>query len=185
MIRRINIWGGPGSGKSTVATWLFAHLKIAGHDIQFVEEHVKRWAYQKRPILSFDQLYLTASQITAEDELLRSGVKHVITDCPCTLSYFFAKRNGLEYAPLLIELGRFVELKYPSINVFLYRDVPYQTQGRYETEEEAKRLDPEMLDFLQSEYDNLIIASPNDKQNLFNKLDETISRSLGDSSKQI
>jgi thymidylate kinase len=180
MIRRVNIWGGPGSGKSTTTAWLFANLKIAGHDIQFVEEHVKRWAYQKRPIISFDQMYLTACQVTAEDELLRSGVKHIITDCPCMLSYFFAKRNGIEYAPLIVELARHVERVYPSLNIYLYRDVSYQTLGRYETEEEAKRLDSDMLGFLQKEYKDLIVISPRNKEKLFIHLDDTLRRSLND-----
>jgi len=166
MIRRISIWGAPGTGKSVLSAWLFASLKIAGYNIQFVEEQVKKWAFQKRPILSFDQMFLTASQVSSEDELLRSGVPHIITDCPIMISYFYSRRNQLKYAPLILELGRQVEEVYPSFNIYLQRDVLYQTLGRYETEEEAKILDVEMLDFLKEEYKDLIITSPRKKEEL-------------------
>lgn len=174
MIRRISLWGAPGTGKSVLSAWLFASLKIAGYDIQFVEEQVKKWAFQKRPILSFDQIFLTASQVSSEDELLRSGVQYIITDCPIMISYFYSRRNKLDYAPLILELGRHVEKVYPSINILLERDVPYQTNGRYETEEQAKVLDVEMLDFLKKEYKDLIITSPRKKEELL----DTISKIL-------
>jgi nicotinamide riboside kinase len=166
MIRRISIWGAPGTGKSVLSAWLFASLKIAGYNIQFVEEQVKKWAFQKRPILSFDQMFLTASQVSSEDELLRAGVPYIITDCPIMISYFYSRRNKLDYAPLILELGRHVEKAYPSINILLERDVPYQTHGRYETEEQAKILDVEMLEFLKEEYEDLIITSPKKKEEL-------------------
>lgn len=166
MIRRISLWGAPGTGKSVLSAWLFASLKIAGYNIQFVEEQVKKWAFQKRPILSFDQMFLTASQVSSEDELLRNGVPYIITDCPIMISYFYSRRNKLDYAPLILELGRHVEKVYPSINILLERDVPYQTQGRYETEEQANILDGEMLEFLEEEYKDLIITSPRKKEEI-------------------
>jgi nicotinamide riboside kinase len=174
MIRRISIWGAPGTGKSVLSAWLFASLKIAGYNIQFVEEQVKKWAFQKRPILSFDQMFLTASQVSCEDELLRSGVPYIITDCPIMISYFYSRKNNLDYAPLILDLGRHVEKAYPSLNILLERDVPYQTQGRYETEEQAKTLDVEMLKFLKEEYNDLIITSPRKKEELLKVIMEIL-----------
>ncbi len=38
---RINLFAGPGAGKSTTATWLFSQLKIAGISIELTSEYVK------------------------------------------------------------------------------------------------------------------------------------------------
>ena len=71
--RRINIHSGPNAGKSTLASWLFAELKICGFNIQFVDEYVKKWAYEGRPITSSDQIYLFAKQMYKEESYLRAG----------------------------------------------------------------------------------------------------------------
>lgn len=181
MIRRISVWGGPGSGKSTTAAWLYAHLKIAGHKIQFIEEYVKRWAYQARPISSFDQFYLTAKQIKAEDDCLRSDLDTIITECPVGISYFFTKRNKLPYTDVIRQINRHFEDVYPSFNIFLQRHVKYQQWGRYESEEEAQKISDEMMGFLQEEYpkpNQLIVISPHDKDKLLETLHDTLSTSV-------
>ena len=45
MIRRINIYGGPGVGKSTLAASIFAFMKKRGDNVELVQEFVKQFAY--------------------------------------------------------------------------------------------------------------------------------------------
>jgi len=58
----INLWGGPGTGKSTSAAHLFGMAKIAGVNAELVQEYVKSWAWEGRTIHSFDQLYFSESR---------------------------------------------------------------------------------------------------------------------------
>lgn len=60
---RINLYAGPGAGKSTTAAMQFAKLKIAGHSIELVSEYVKAWAIAKRQVVGFDQIYLMGKQL--------------------------------------------------------------------------------------------------------------------------
>jgi Ni2+-binding GTPase involved in maturation of urease and hydrogenase len=60
-VLRINLYGPPGSGKTTLATELFCHLKKEGVNCEIVNELAREWAYQNRPIQSLDQIYLFAS----------------------------------------------------------------------------------------------------------------------------
>jgi len=44
MSLRINFFGGPGVGKSTLAAQLFGWLKAENFDAELVQEFVKTWA---------------------------------------------------------------------------------------------------------------------------------------------
>jgi len=57
-VRRINLFGGPCSGKSTIASWLFSRLKEEDIDVEFVSEYIKGWTFIPRNCDSFDQLYV-------------------------------------------------------------------------------------------------------------------------------
>jgi nicotinamide riboside kinase len=142
MIRRINLFGGPGSGKSTTAAELFARLKRDGHKIELVREYVKNWAYENRPVTGFDQLYLFAKQLRMEDILLRNGVELIVTDSPISLSTCYAERYGHKGMDGLRLIAKDFEYHYPSLNIFLDRGKKeYVNLGRYETEEQAKEMD--------------------------------------------
>lgn len=173
MIRRINIWGGPSVGKTGTATWLYANLKILGYKIHFSEEQAKKLAYQNIPIKSFKQMYLTVCQIDAEDTFLFNGVDYIITDAPVPIGYCFALRDKLDYADTLLKMSQDFEKKYPSINIYLERKIPYKKDGRYEEESEAKLLDEIQLRFLEN-YE-FIITSPLRKEELLTKIIKMIS----------
>jgi hypothetical protein len=154
-ICRVNINCGPGSGKSTLAAWLFSELKIAGYDIQLIDEYVKRWAYEKRNINGFDEVYIFSKHMFAEESYLRSGAK-IITDCPLLQTAAYCVRDHLSFAPQLIELSNQFEEKYPSINIFLERtNIPYKREGRYEDFTKAKKTDKIILDVLFEHLDNV------------------------------
>lgn len=140
-IRRINLYAGPCTGKSTVAAWLFSELKIAGHNIQLIDEYVKRWAYEKRNIDGFDQLYIFSKHVFAEESYLRCGTL-TITDCPLLQTAGYCVRNQNKFAQQLIDLALQFEEKYPSINIWLNRaGIDYKREGRYEDYQAAVETD--------------------------------------------
>lgn len=44
----INLFGGPGIGKSTLAAGLFEHMKIAGFNVELVNEYAKDMVWEQR-----------------------------------------------------------------------------------------------------------------------------------------
>lgn len=80
----INLFAGPGGGKSTLAAALFAKMKENDINCEMVREYVKSWAWQEREIKTTDQLYVLAKQSQAES-ILYGKVDYVITDCPIML----------------------------------------------------------------------------------------------------
>ena len=155
-IRRICFFGGPNTGKSHAAADVFSILGKKGYSIEQVREYVKDWAYEKREVTSFDQVYLLAKQIRMEDLALRNGVELIVTDCPVLISTCYAKDNGFEAWRALLDLSKGFEKSYPSLSLFLDRgDLEYKPHGRYQTEKEAIAIDSlikEMLSECVSDY---------------------------------
>jgi hypothetical protein len=142
-VRRINMFAGPGVGKSTAAAWLFARLSVAGIRSDLVQERVKEWAYEGRKVAGFDQLWLFAEQLRREELLLRCGVQVVVTDSPIRLSVVYSRVYGLQYGHKLSDLADMFDEEYEPLNVILKRPATetYDQAGRYETLEQAVRVD--------------------------------------------
>lgn len=144
-MRRINIFGGPSIGKSTVAAWLFARLKQDGHNVELVSEWIKAWAWQGIKQNGFDQLYIFAKQLRKEDIILRNG-GIIISDSPLLMQLAYIKECPVTstdlYGPLY-NIANEYERQYPSFNVVLERDPShsYEQSGRYQTEEQAIKMD--------------------------------------------
>lgn len=143
-IRRINLFGGPGSSKSTTAAWLFAALKIRHISIELITEYVKKYAYEKRQINEFDQIYIFGKQLNYEHRFLNAGVDYIITDSPVLLSGIYSQLyyEDLNIASNIYEITKKYDSKYPPLNIFLDRkDRPYNQSGRYQTKDEAIHID--------------------------------------------
>jgi len=77
-----------------------------------------------------------------EDIILRASQSIIVTDSPVLLGVCYAKRNGLNIWPHLMNVGLMFERKYPSLNFFVDRkDLPYSQIGRYENKEQAREMD--------------------------------------------
>lgn len=145
---RISLFAGPGAGKSVLAAKIFAELKIRGHKIELIGEYIKQWAYEGRICKSYDQLYIFAKQLRAEDSKL-SYVDHLVTDSPIIMQCAYGKRYNFDCWKHLLQIALEFEKTHPALNIFLDRkDVPYQQLGRYETYEEAMWMDDQIETFL-------------------------------------
>ena len=133
----INLFAGPGVGKSTTRALIFAHCKIAGIKIEETTEYAKDLQYEERFDILADQLYVLAKQ-NRKLECLKNKVDCVISDSPILL--------GIAYKPLEYLSTNFNALAfelfhtYTNITFFLERDTNeanYQTYGRSQTYNEA------------------------------------------------
>jgi hypothetical protein len=141
MIKRICFFGGPGSGKSTIAAKVFAELKSRHLPFELVDEAIKGMAWRKIPPQGFDSVWLLGKQIHREDVVLRSGGS-VVTGGPPLQQLVYMKYRKEPYWFDLLQVIQHFESQYPAVNILLQRNVPYQTEGRYEsTEEHASIID--------------------------------------------
>jgi len=141
-IRRISLYSGPGAGKSTLAAYLFARLKMAGQNVELVHEWIKRWVYEDIKCRSFDQLYVFSKQLRLEDTMLRNDVSFIVTDSPLILQCAYIQEHGANYYDQIVAMSRKFEEAFPSLNIFLDRkNIPYQEAGRYQNFQQALEMD--------------------------------------------
>lgn len=161
-IRRINLIGGPGTGKSGLSGKLFSHFKSEGYSTELCHEYVKDWVYQNRNVESFDQVYILGKQMQREFLPLKAGVQLVITDCPLFLSYYYSMEVGNDELvnESIYNLTSSFDVKYPSLNVFLKRSFPFNPEGRFHSEEEAKEVDKTLLYLLNDKEQTYIMVDP-------------------------
>lgn len=164
----LNLYGGPGTGKSTRAASLYTELKTQGINCELVREYVKDWAWEGKKIGKYDQMYFLAKQFRKE-AILYDKVDFVITDSPFLLSGFYAEHylNQTFITEAAKEMRKLAEDNGVIFKDFmLKRFKPYETAGRYETEDQAKEIDTKMENYLLRNDFNLIkISSPDEEKN--------------------
>jgi hypothetical protein len=146
MIRRIGLWGGPSTSKSTLAAWLFSELKTKQIAAEHVQEGVKDWTWINRKPEGLDQVLLMAMQLHKEDTILRKSRAVVVSESPLRLGLCYARQMKMPGLEHLERLADMFEGMYPSINFFIEREGSYDPTGRFENPDEAVAMDRLMLE---------------------------------------
>jgi|APGre2960657404_1045060.scaffolds.fasta_scaffold189783_2 hypothetical protein len=146
----INLFGGPGSGKSVAAAEVYASLSRAGKKVELVREYIKDWVWEGRKRFFMDQVYVLAKQMRKEQVCL-GQVDYIVTDSPVLLSAFYEDKYGNNSATLTEIIFKYQDEisteGHTQHNFFMSRGFKYVEAGRYQTEEEARQIDTEMKTF--------------------------------------
>jgi ABC-type oligopeptide transport system ATPase subunit len=137
----INLFGGPGAGKSTTAAGLFFLMKTLGHRVELVTEYAKDLTYEKNWTRLDNQLAVTGEQYARLDRL-RGQVDWVVTDTPLFLGAVYGKKSW-ERA---VAIQAFHD--FDNVNFIIDRAKPYQPYGRRQSEASARHLDERILHLL-------------------------------------
>ena len=137
----INLWGAPGSGKSTAAANLFSRLKSIGVNAELVTEFAKDLTWEDRECAIKNQLYVSGNQAFRVSRL-EGKVDVVITDSPIPsgLLYLSAEKKEL-FRPVLYD----EYFKYDNVNFLMIRVTPYDNNGRGQTENESDKIGNELI----------------------------------------
>lgn len=131
----INFYGGPGSGKSSMAARIFSELKSLELDIELVTEYAKDKVWEEAYKVFECQLFVCANQVY-KMFVVSKHVDIIITDSPIIMGSAYNNGDKLLDSILVRE-----HKKYNNINIFLNRTKKYNPKGRYQTELEAKGKD--------------------------------------------
>lgn len=145
-LKVINLYAGPGAGKSTAAAGLFSLMKSLGYRVELVTERAKDYTYQRDSKSLGNQLLVFAEQ-DARLRRLVGEVDWVITDSPLPLSLVY--RDPAEFGDWFDHAVEGAHYRYDNFDFFIVRAKPYQGYGRGQTESEALALDLQVRDIFE------------------------------------
>jgi len=158
----VNLFGGPGCGKSTIAAMVFSLLKLHDIETELITEFAKDLIWEERSHTFKNQHYLFGKQ---HHRLWRINgkVDVMVTDSPIFLSVVYRKELYSDaFKKVVIEEFN----AYNNMNFFLNRTKAYNEVGRNQNKEEAKQIDREIIrDLDKHDIDyfviNVNISAPN------------------------
>lgn len=131
----INIWGGPGTGKSIVAAQLFTTLKLQGVSCDMAREFAKELTWAKA-IHQYEQLEISTEQYRRQ-RTLQGTVSVVVTDAAIPQGTLYAPES---YRENLLQSLIALTQDWRSLNVLLHpaKGALYEQAGRSESPEGAE-----------------------------------------------
>jgi hypothetical protein len=141
----INLFAGPGAGKSTTAAGLFYLMKRKNYNVELITEYAKELTWKKDFVTLANQEKVTEEQFRRQD-ILKKDVAWAITDSPLLCGLLYGDLSDLELRRKIFEMYNMFENEV----FYIMRTKPYNPIGRNQTEEEAKIKDKEALELLHS-----------------------------------
>ena len=138
-----NLFGSPGSGKSTMAALVFSRLKMLNINCELVTEFAKDKVWENNNTALANQLYVFAKQYYRVDRCA-DKVDVIITDSPLALSPMYNKDPDI-HEPLK-QLALKIANKYNNLNYFIRRIKKYNPVGRLQTEAESDEIAVKLRD---------------------------------------
>jgi hypothetical protein len=134
----VNLFAGPGSGKSTMASGIFSELKWEEIECEILLEYAKSLTWEESFKKLDDQIYIFGKQLHGFN-ILRGKVDVVVTDSPLMLSIIYGQHAGMSeiFAKLVSEEHQ----KMNSLNYFIERKKKYNPNGRRQNLKEAQAID--------------------------------------------
>lgn len=172
----VNLWGGPGAGKSTLAAQIFAALKIRGVNAELVTEFAKDLVWTERNKELGDQVYILG-KMYHKLWRLKDKVDVAVIDSPLPLCIYYDQGK----TPFMGQFVTSLFEQFKNYNILLERNFPYQQEGRYQDEQGAVKVHDEikqLMDFLEIEYETKqspsITASSSEYNHFVQKLVDEI-----------
>jgi len=131
----VNLFGVPGSGKSTGAAYIFAMLKMNGVNAELVTEFAKDKVWEESSEVFKNQTYIFGKQNFRQSRC-KDKVEVIVTDSPLPLSMYY----NCILMPSFDEMVMDVFYTYKNVNFLLQRTKPYNPAGRFQTEDESDNM---------------------------------------------
>lgn len=161
MTRVINLFGAPGTGKSTTAAGLFSLMKLQGYNVELVTEFAKQLVWSERSLELQDQVYITAKQYH-KMFILRNSVDVIITDSPLLLGKLYTELHK----DLVDNMCTTLFNSFDNMNILLTRVKPYYDVGRLQTEEMSDKLQQDIFELLKDIPHSILPANAQSAENI-------------------
>lgn len=171
----VNLFGGPCSGKSTIASGIFYELKCLGIDCELVTEVSKDEIWNGSEHLLLNQPYIFGNQLHRIWRL-NGKVNVIVSDSPILLSIVYSKENSKNFNNYIVE----AHSKFDNLNFFVKRNEKqtFDNRGRVHNEEESKMKDNEIKDMLDENFIKYETIEGSDSHDIVRKILEKVRLEL-------
>ena len=136
----VNLYAGPGAGKTTCAWIIAGELKKLGLPTEYVPEYAKELVWDGKVDLLDGSFANQSALLHEQDRRIRrlvGKVDVVVTDSPILLSCIYARERSAYFAAVARELYN----GYQNFDLFVVRGVAYEMEGRIHTWEQSLAID--------------------------------------------
>ena len=174
----INLWGAPGSGKSTTSAGLFFLMKINKLKVELVTEYAKDLVWDRHEVMFGNQLAIFSEQNRRLHRLIDHGMDFAITDSPLLLPSFYKPAGYYATFDAMVEETFH---SYNNLNFFLERVESFEKIGRRHNEAQSLQIAEDMKTFMTDrnvEFD-VIQANPTTPDVIFKDIQNRIANPVG------
>lgn len=171
----INLFGEPSAGKSTAAMNITASLKRNGINAEYVSEFAKDKVYENNEEIFKHQEYIFGKQ-SFKMGRVKGKVQVMVVDSPLLfcIGYNKDKILGEDFNKTVLNVFN----SYKNKNYLLVRKHIYETEGRFQNEQEALEIKAQIIDTLDNfniEY-SIATSSEEDCEKIVNDIIKEINR---------
>ena len=139
----VNLYSGPGAGKSTTMAGVFHALKCLDVNCEMGHEFAKEKVWDESYAVLRDQIYVFAKQLHSLRRL-DGKVDVIVTDSPLLLSLIYGKAEPVEFRDLVCRMNS----GFRSVDFLLRRHKKFNHIGRIHTLEQSAEIDEEIAGLL-------------------------------------
>lgn len=140
MTQIVNFFAGPGAGKSTVATGVFAEMKKRNINCEYVAEYAKELAWKEDKLGLQDQFHVFGEQHFRLSSMV-GKVDFLLCDSPLILGLLYAPKH---YPPDFHSTVWWAFNQYNNVNFFVNRRGTFNPAGRVHNLKQSKQKDEEI-----------------------------------------
>lgn len=156
----VNLFGEPSAGKSTAAMDITARLKRKGVNAEYVSEFAKDKLYESNQEVFKHQEYIFGKQ-SFKMGRVSEKVQVIVTDSPLVLSIIYNKNDCLtsNFDKTVMDVFN----SYNNKNYLLTRNHPYENEGRFQNEAEARDVRFKLIESLNTLGVSYIMSTSSEK----------------------
>lgn len=147
----VNLFAGPGAGKTTCAWAIASELKKRNIETEYVAEYAKEFVWDNQLEMldgSFEHQKALYEEQNRRVSRLIGKVDVIVTDSPAILSLVYLKEPNADFEKTVLTAFN----EQHNFNLFINRGKVYQQQGRLQNLEESKLIDESVIGFLRANH---------------------------------
>lgn len=158
----LNFFGGPSSGKSTLAAGVFYKLKTNIYNVELVTEFAKDLVWEKRNSALKCQPFVFGQQLHKIEKIVGQA-DIIVTDSPLLLSTIYSQDYPESFLHSVVDIFK----TFNNLNYFIERgENSYDPVGRNENLEQATTIDEKIKKFLNMNNIRYFTVNKRDEDNV-------------------